>query len=245
MALTRKRLESHVKHALLGGNPAAELSASEIINDAGRWFYSAHKWRFAARPPVDIAFEAGVPYARLPRDFGQMIYLRDNNSTVTLTTPEELGKAELLGSVNTGTTSAYRASIVYPEVFDSPADPDREWEPRLQLVPTPSGTDAQALRLWYRAGWRHMGSERDTANVPRFAESALIVAVRAFAVGYEQDDLDERLIRAEAGPAMIAAKRYDGAIQSKYGRLSGGGAWATAAAEEPNWLALEVASDPA
>lgn len=98
-------------------------------------------------------------------------------------------------------------------------------EPRLELWPTPTTATEDALRLFYRAGWLHLNEEGDIIRIPQWLERAYVSMVRAYARGYEGEDvepLEARILRVVNGPEMQAALRIDARMQTDFGPRRGG-----------------------
>ena len=100
-------------------------------------------------------------------------------------------------------------------------------EPRLELWPTPASDDATALTCYYVRGWWHLDEDEHEIPIPRWLEGVYLELVRAYARGYEREDvapIGPRLAALEAGPVMMAAIRRDSTMQGAYGRLRNGAA---------------------
>jgi hypothetical protein len=96
---------------------------------------------------------------------------------------------------------------------------------RLEIYPTPTATEYNALTMYYRAGWRPVTDDIDTINIPQYCESLMRMIVRAFARGYEEDDvasMHARLMEIQQSPMFMNARRRDGDMQPTLGQMSGG-----------------------
>ena len=96
---------------------------------------------------------------------------------------------------------------------------------RLEIYPTPTATEYNALTMYYRAGWRPVENDTDTINIPQYCESLMRMIVRAFARGYEEDDvasMHARLMEIQQSPMFMNARRRDGDMQPTLGQMSGG-----------------------
>lgn len=225
--LTLANLKSHVTHALGGGEPAAELSSAGIVNEAGRFLFSMHPWEFRSRPPVAIDFIADQSYAALPDDFGNIVgySMTDGlNTGLTLTTIHDLVQRR---TGSTGTPQTYWGAIVQARS----ANRARGLPPvRLELYPTPTETSRGALTLAYLADWVDLVDDADVAQVEPFVESLLIALVRAFAKGYEEDEvgtIDARLQQVRDGYLFASAVQHDGMKQMELGPIQNGAAATT------------------
>lgn len=235
--ITLTQLENHVVHAL-PGEPASQLTKAGLVNEAGEYLFNMHLWKFAERPPVDLQFVAGEQQVQLPVDFGSHIRLVSNNAQVTLASTSILADHQL--------PAAPTAGFGYWGAYTFTAAEDTLTGHRamvLTLVPTPTSDVADAVRLWYRAGWITLDAAADIANVPRYAESLLVSLVRAFAVGYEENRLEELLQVVEGGAISRRTKQHDGSVQGGMGPITGG-AWGTSQFTQ-NRFVLEAARAPA
>lgn len=215
--LTLTNLKSHVTHAL-GGSPASEITAVDIVNQAGRHMFT-YSWKFRVRPSTDISTVSSQSYVDLPTDVGEIITIRMKdglNDSIELTSYDKL----LLirnGSLSTG--RQFHAAISY---YDSTAVDNTAVavKPRLELAPTPTAVDQ--ITLVYRAKWSDLSSDEDIATIPDWAESLLIMYVRAFAQGYEEESFMQRVAEVDSSPMFHRTAIQDGMIQPEYGPLEGG-----------------------
>ena len=212
MAIKLSELKKHVQHAL-GGNVSTQLSEAGIVNEAGRYMFMS-PWKFRERPPITVQFVANQDYAELPEDFGEMIAANMTDGlgkSFTFTTYQDLVQRR---STSTGATNHYWVAITHPAPEgDSIGVPPA----RLELYPQPTADDQ--LTVAYRAKWTTLAADDSVARIPDYAESALISVVRAFALGYEEEAMEQRLAEIETGPIWIRLKEKDGLIQPDYGPL--------------------------
>tara|TARA_R110002073_G_scaffold199750_3_gene358866 strand:- start:437 stop:1141 length:705 start_codon:yes stop_codon:yes gene_type:complete len=214
MPLTLANLKTHVQHAL-GGTPSDQLSEVDIINQAGRHMFT-HGWKFRDRPTTTIQIASNDSFVTLPGDMGEIISVRMEdglNDSIQLTTYDHVLMVRN-GDISTG--AHYYATVVWPEPY---ADDDQQ-HPRLEIAPTPTAEDN--ITLAYRALWSELSADDDIAQVPPFAEALLIFHVRAFAQGYEEEGMAQRLIEVEMSPMFQRVAIQDGMIQNTYGAIRGG-----------------------
>lgn len=223
--LTLTTLRSHVSHAL-GGSPATvrvdadddNATANDIVNQAGRHMFT-HPWKFRVRPSVDISTVASQSYVDLPSDVSEIVTARMKdglNDSIELTSYDKL----LLirnGSLSTG--RQFQAAVTY---YDSRAVTDTAvaLTPRLELAPTPTAVDQ--ISIVYRSQWAKLSADTDVATVPDFAESLLILYVRAFSQGYEEENFIQRVMEVDSSPMFHRTAIQDGMIQPEYGLIDGG-----------------------
>ena len=87
----------------------------------------------------------------------------------------------------------------------------------------------------YRSKWVELVTDSDNAMVPDYAESALIALVRAFALGYEEEGLEQRLGEVEGGVMYLRLKEKDGLIQPEYGPLRNGALYMSTPSYQIPW----------
>lgn len=223
MALTLANLKVHVTHALGGGDPAvivtdAATTKRQIINEAGR-ILCAEDWNFLNRAPTTLNFAASTNYVALPSDLAAITgYALTTNaiSSLKLTTLHEI---VMMRSRLLSASLNYYAAISYPTQTSASAAPGA---PRLELWPTPPASVTGAITLFYRAGWTELSGDTDVPNIPTWAEGLLVSLVRAVAVGYEEDRLQEEIAKVTGGPLWVACRTRDGMIQPDFGVIAGG-----------------------
>lgn len=96
---------------------------------------------------------------------------------------------------------------------------------RMEIYPTVTTADPNALTMFYRAGWRVVEGDADMIAIPDYCETLFRSVLRAFARGYEEDDIasiHQRLAEIEQSVIFMHAKRRDGDMQPTMGQMSGG-----------------------
>lgn len=215
MALKLSDLKLHVQH-VLGGTPSDQIGEVNVINQAGRQMFS-YPWKFRERPSVELDLNNEEPFVSLPANLGEISSVRMKDG---LNDSIELAPFDYVLKIRNGSISSgahYFAAVVWPEIYDSVNDLQN---PRLELAPTPTGTDK--ITLAYKASWEELINDDDIAQVPPFAEMTLITYVRAFAQGYEEEGLAQRVAEVEISPIFQRATVQDGMIQPSYGPIRGG-----------------------
>ena len=117
---------------------------------------------------------------------------------------------------------------------------------RLEIWPDPDADAAGAITFYYRGGWTNLNEDSEYVSLPAWLQSLYIQLVRAFARGYEREDMagvSERCAQIMAGPLISAAVRRDGAMQPEYGGLQNGAASMAHGRFEP-FLNYGPVSDP-
>lgn len=232
MALTLANLESHVTHSLGQATPSTPGAAKQIVNEAGRALYSARAWKFREHASASLNFVADQQTVALPADFGEMQAWTAEGLTQSfqLTTLQEI----LL----------FRSKAILPVGFvwfgavvhKTPESPGH-LSSVLEVYPTPTVNQENALNIFYRREWKELDESTDIPNIPTWCESLLIQYVRAFAESYSgraenatlanmstATALTAMLASIEAGHLFKSAVRRDSASQRSYGPIKRGAA---------------------
>lgn len=295
MAQTLTSLTAEVTHAL-GGSISSTLSATDIVNEAGRAFYAAHNWVFRKRADRYLAYSVlsiadadwtessltltlsssfssylhvagavftatggtgvttgdynivsktsdnaivlasslssgggnlsgvvdgtlALPYVTLPSDFGEILSLRTSDSLdsrVCLVSPEEIARLRIAGG---DTSQDVRAALVYPARDDAT---DAFGTPRLEVYPTPTASDTDAMVMSYRADWTELSIGTDKVAVPLYAEMMLKEFVRAVALGREEEyggSVAQRLDAIQKTESFKSLIRRDQQAQRQFGPI--------------------------
>ncbi len=217
MTLTLQTCLDHAEHAL-GGQ--SSIDPQLVVNNTGLWFVNAHAWKFLERPAATIAFVAGQSYADVPADFRELIKIAFTSGLTArffLSTTGTIADYRT-AQMNFGLAVTYGAFTFAPPLVSGPP------VPRLELYPTPQTSDASALTMFYRGGWVYPSESDEDAYVPipDYAEVAFQQAIRCFALGYQREDLDERLAVLMSGTIWDGAITTDGTLQPDFGKMRGG-----------------------
>lgn len=168
----------------------------------------------------DIEWEIQPGSAALPDDFRDIIALTSTDSRlydVELVSLNQILRNRT-SQIEVTTAWDYQAAVSYagtPKV------------PILEIWPNPSSDQIGAWTVFYRSRWSQVTDDQTIISIPEFVESLFLRLVRAYAKGYERDNvepLEVLLERIESGREFKAAVRSDGMVQWSYGRLRGGGA---------------------
>ena len=196
-----------------------------LANEAGRWLCSTHNWTFLDGADTLLAVTAAQDYVALPSDFQAVNEIEKNGGQTTpsnwwcWTSLAEITRMRGQALPSGGWT--YWGAVGYRQVEDGVP------VPVLEIYPTPSATEASALRLRYRRQWRDFTADHDQAAIPGWMDALYLEAVRAFALGTAEErsgTLDQRLVGVLGGALMAVAIRRDVAQQKRYGLISGGAA---------------------
>ena len=214
MAITASQLIAQARHAV-GGALSGDIGGGlAIVNTAGRFMFSVHSWRNAERATTSLSFTASQSYIALPTNFGEIISLESAQGSLR---PVEMTTLEGILMRRQWTTLGDFGSVYAAVSHTGTATP------QLEIWPTPSASESNALTMWYRAKWVDITDDATLVPIEGFLEPLLVALVRAFARQYEMDDMGA-VAAAVEGPEMYAAKRADGVRQRNMGPLQGGAA---------------------
>lgn len=221
MALTVLDCIEHIRHRLGttedGAGLSHGLSGLEVVNMAGMWLTTVHRWRWAMRQQATLDFVAGQNYLTLPDDFETIVDLETSNLTSGMQ-PTTLAKLLDLEKNVSGASTFYQYAVEYDHTAAVPT-------PRLRIWPTPDSSETGAVTIYYRAKWARRTDDNQTVYLPEFLHPLFIELVREYALGWEEADqvpLSERLAALSLGPLWSAAQSTDGLIQPSVGVLSNG-----------------------
>ena len=219
MAITFLQLRDEVER-VVGDAHDPRLSPVRIVNDAGRYLFAMHGWRWRDRPPVTLDFVADQAYLTLPGDFGfgEIVSLAADNAVNYSVQVTTLSEVERYRAAGMDWHMGFLVALAYPGQTDASSAPATA---RLEIEPTPQNNRSDALRLVYRAGWVELSGNTDVANVPPAMESLLVELVRAFAVRdrtFSREPLDQ----LESSSFVQRLKAADGRAQANRGPMRGG-----------------------
>jgi len=228
MALTYKQFKDHLLLAI-GGYPSLapeqtrDERLSQICNNAGDYLYSI-PWNFRVKTSRPINTVSGQNFVTLDNDMVEVISvaMTDNygasKDRVSLVTPQEM---------DTYRTTFPSAALVNPtyvyacmsrpwadsggttEIVEGTALPIK----RLELHPTPASTTTGALVVRYRTAFpQTTATTLDTfiLAIPNYCEGLFIAIGRAFALGYEDEGVQQHLMNVQNGPLLAMAMQADG-----------------------------------
>jgi hypothetical protein len=214
-------------HAILavGGYPSLapsqtrEQRLTEIINQAGEHLF-AREWRFRERTTKFINLVADQAYVSLPTDCEGILSILSTFSLgylIEMITPDHMEQLRQLGLTMTGPMVKHATFTRAPESAGAVIN-----EPRLDIYPTPSGAQTNAIAVRYRSKWVQLSSTAADAYeipIPKYVDALYIAYVRAFAQAYEDEGLSARIQEIDAGPLLATALTKDGLMQRDIGRL--------------------------
>ena len=185
----------------------------------------------------DITGTLHTPRIEMPSDFGAIQHLTSTNSLVNNIQLVPHSEIALLRTNQIEVTSSwsYRAAVTYV------GSPPR---PVLDVYPDIISDNANDIfQMFYKKSWNRLSSLSATVDIPDFCNALYLQLVRAFALGYEDEDqanLEQRLLQLEAGMLFKNAREFDRVVQAAYGRMRGGAVKPSARRYGPNALATEI-----
>jgi hypothetical protein len=179
--------KAEVLHAL--GNPAAgnlDITAGSIVNDALEHVAAMHEWQWCSTGQLELGTTADQAFITLPADFGTMIAIEEQQGWATHFTPVTW---EALLWMRTHPITNWTGGYYYVIQTGNSATPAAGLDaPTLELYPTPSVTDADAVRIVYRRHLRRFEGDTDVPQWPSYMDRPLSLLARSFAsVDYDDD----------------------------------------------------------
>ena len=214
MALTVQECSAHIEHTL-AGEISPEIGVVSTINRAGDFFATAYPWRWLEGRSSAVGTTAGQDYTTLPSDLRELVGWQATAGLV-----QRLEITSLQSLIDRRTNEVFTTSWHYWGAITHRVGASGGVEPILELWPTPGSTAADVFTIFYRAGWTDVANDTDVLAIPDYTEAPYLQILRAFARGYEEEDvasLDTRLGEVVAGPLFLSAVTRDSLIQPSYG----------------------------
>lgn len=224
--MPNKTLDIYLNHAdqAVGSQLDARIQ-HDLVNDAGSYLFDMHNWPWAIRDGQKLPLIEGQNYVELPADFQQMIKVTAVDRLVREVYPVSLGTIdELRGTIAAEGVTDWYYAIEWPGQFNTGENAPTA---RLSLYPTPSSDTYAELRIRYRAGWVPLTKMDQAPNIPSDMEPLLIQLVRAFALGYMDEQrgqgaVTNRLEPIEQSAMLARLKSRYGTVQGNMGYQRGG-----------------------
>lgn len=240
-----KEAKAHVQLAI-GSKPSfvdplqtVDERIIEIINHAGRQMYT-RPWRFREmHTSLDVG--ANSRAIALPNGFDSLVSLTRiaNGGSVEMTTAEDIDRMTDSKSTSIGTNIQYAAmsflsSKPYFLVWPTPKASEervlrlryhRRWAqlPKYIVDPDTGGSptlNPDSVSSNPATGDSAIGWTNDTdLGFPAYVDALFIAYLRAYAIGYEDDNMSMRVAEVEAGPILQTALMKDGIQVRDLGRL--------------------------
>lgn len=226
MALTYKQFKDHLLLAI-GGYPSLapeqtrDERLSQICNNAGDYLYSI-PWNFRVKTSRPISTVANQDFVVLDNDMVEVISVAAatpySKERVTLVTPQEMDTYR----TTQPSAALFNPNYVYAcmsrpwadssgtaEIVEGTALPIK----RLELHPAPTTTITNAMVVRYRTAFpQTTATTVDTfiLAIPNYCEGLFIAIGRAFALGYEDEGVQQHLMNVQNGPLLAMAMQADG-----------------------------------
>lgn len=219
MTLTLAQARTLVE-TTLGGSPES-ATVSMIINAAGNALYSMHEWEWLLRPTADLGTTADQAYIDLPSDFGRLeaVLASSRLEVTSIVQPREMI------SWRRGDHYTPRGYVI----AISTANSSGSLQKRLELYPTPSQTDADALQIAYYAAWPAIDDATNGSTVLPIEPSCELIfldVLSAVAKGIEEDDngyASQRITAIKNTDAFRDAVAHDVNVNPIVGHVPNGG----------------------
>ncbi len=180
---------SIVLHAL--GNPAEadlDVTPGDIVNDALEHIAAIHEWNWLSTGETALDITGGQDYVELPADFGAVVALQHDESWTNQMIP--VTWQTLLWFRQhpiTSWTTGFFYTVNTGNVETGEEDAGLSL-PTLNLYPTPSEDQADAIKLVYRRFLRRLVNDDDRPQWPAYMDRLLTLLARDFAaVDYDDD----------------------------------------------------------
>ena len=242
MAVTFDSAMSHIRHSL-GGDISAETDAYDIMNNSGDFMASLYPWRWLEH--TQTLTDSSTPAGARIADDGQQVDLTDldfvelisfsprgldsrattaNGVWYAVGLQEILDKREVVGD---GTQAAAYTSVpsgafYFAIAYDSDAGTVVP-KPVMEIFPTVDDSDSThttakaEMTMTYRKGWKSVSTPTSTFVMPLWCEPLYLQCVRAFARGYEEEDVattNARLSEVMNGPLLVTAVQRDSLVEA-------------------------------
>lgn len=242
MALSLAGVTDHIRHTL-GGDPATGTEFTAIANDAGQFLCSSYPWRWLEDQAL-LQGETTEEFIALPTGFAELINFaprgldaRAGSISATaagkffnVSTQEIYDKREIAGDDVQNPTSATWNAVGAGEFYFAIAYHSTGGTtvpvPRVELFPAPvtsggSGSSHEPadckMTIVYRRSWTPVSTAASVFVLPTFMEPIYLQCVRAFARGYEEEDIataNARLAEVVSGPLYMTAVQRDSLVET-------------------------------
>ena len=221
-----------VRHFLHDAVP--EDGGLSIVNDTGEYMHTIHQWTWASGMEHPLAIVAGTKEYQLPenvRDVMGFVLPPRHFVDVAQTTWEELVRRE---QTSMGTSGWYTVALRYDSgTGDDSVSGNLDGHPRLVMRVWPAPSITGTMIVMYRRGWRQLRRDDDIIGIPDWMIGLFDMLLRAFALGYYEDDvapLHQRLDEITGNLAMGVrpsamfwnCMTRDGSVQDNVGPPMGG-----------------------
>lgn len=218
MPITKAQCVSFLQRTLGSKAGLGVVDEYRIINLAGQSLVNMAGWNWLQRPAVYLNFVAAQTYLTIPADLSEITDVKAaSNQCVELTELRDLNDYRMLRRT---LPSGFVLALAF-----QPDGTTGAVVPRLEIFPTPSANQSNALLLDYSAGWLTVVAEGSAGNpipVPAYCEPLFFEVLEAVAKGIEENGsapVSPRLEAIRAGTVFRDAIAADCALQPSRGHL--------------------------
>lgn len=214
--------KKQVLHAL--GNPAEaglDISPATVVNDALEHIAALHHWRWLQTGHVKLSITANQDYVELPADFGSLSAIKHSSGFTRVMIPTSWDHIlELRQSDVRDWDRSYWYVINLGNVELGQEDAGLTL-PTLNLYPTPSTNEPDAIAMVYRRYLRRLVADTDRPQWPAYVDRLLSLLARSFATT-DYDDNPESAYTAEVRTLLPDLIAHDGLAAGSFGLARGG-----------------------
>lgn len=170
--LTVAEYKARMKQSIGNAEPSTGFAFVEVLNESLRFVFDYHDWLWRTRAPYLVSLTASQSYVTLPSDFGtagELLSVHGVSPSLRVSKGSLADVADARGMV-TQDYFSYLVAVSYPAQTTVASRPGAA---RLEIVPTPTATLANAFRIVYRAGPTDLTNTTDVPNIPAEYEAAL------------------------------------------------------------------------
>lgn len=212
MTLTLTQCEDMILHTLDASELPAELPYTDIVARVGSWLYTVHEWSWLTRTGT-VTATIGQNYVVVPVTQIDNLWWAYNLARVARrTTMDHINQ---IRSRNTSNSYPSYWALGWRDISGV----------QTRVVEFDFAfTTADVITLQYRQPWI-LPMTSGNIQVPQEWEGIFVQALRAYARGYQEEDvasLDDRLAKIANCDEMNRLRKMDGMQQSNRGAMRGG-----------------------
>ena len=214
MTITYHSAAAHIRHTL-GGDLSSELDVLTVVNNAGHYMTSIYPWRWLEGSATLGALTSGTTTA-LPTGFVELLGYtpRGSDSRVTGSKAYLVSPTELEDMRNSSGTLPLDTAYIAVVYITTSGTSTIASTPALDVYG--NGT-LPTVKIRYRSNWTQITDDEDVFILPAWLEPLYIECLRAFARGYEEEDvatMNARLTDAQNSPLLASSIGRDSLIES-------------------------------
>lgn len=206
------------------GNPAEadlDITPATIVNDALEHIAAMHRWNWLSTGEKRLDITASQDYVELPADFGSLIAIDHASGFARQMVPTSW---ETLLQMRKGEIDDWDRSYWYTINLGNVEAGNEDAGlslPTLNLYPTPSASETDAIAIVYRRYLRRLHSDTDVPQWPAYMDRLLSNLARAFAKT-DYDEEPESAYTAELRTLIADVMAHDGLARGSFGVPRGG-----------------------